>query len=435
VRSESTPRRRRRGEGPSIAPAVLAALLLLLAPLRVDARPTEPTPTTEAPTPAEQRALEATLALAPDAPRSPDDVFVAPVEAREVEAEAAAALARAELAMGQARLEADGRRAAAEAASADEERARTTRDRNRRLLARAEDRLSELAVSAYVTGTDFEMRSLGALLDGDTTDEAGGTMILFSEMLRHQEAAVERAGARLRRSNQGLRAATEALRRREAEAADAALRRTTRERALAAVRDEHRAAVADVAAADAALRRAPRGVPVPLDTPLIGLARLSAEDLSSWFEARGFRSRIPTPIADIARWFIEEGDREGIRGDIAFAQAVLETGGFANRDSVEANNYSGIGHCDTCPAGWTFPSPRDGVRAQIQLLKSYAVRTPTYAQPLVDRRLRGPAGCCATWNELTKRWATADGYGPIVLGLYSSIVDHALARRAAGIGL
>ena len=98
------------------------------------------------------------------------------------------------------------------------------------------------------------------------------------------------------------------------------------------------------------------------------------------------------------------------------------------------NNFSGIGHCDTCPSGWVFPSPRLGVRAQIQLLKSYAIAGPDYSRPLVDRRLRGPAGCCEVWGDLTTVWATDPTYGPKVMLIYSDIVAHALARRGAGQG-
>jgi N-acetylmuramoyl-L-alanine amidase len=112
----------------------------------------------------------------------------------------------------------------------------------------------------------------------------------------------------------------------------------------------------------------------------------------------------------------------------------LETGGFANDDSVYANNYSGIGHCDTCDSGWRFPSPHMGVRAQIQLLKSYALTSPPYVYPKVDSRLRGPAGCCQTWGALTTVWATDPTYGPKVMLIYSDIVAYALARRAAGQG-
>lgn len=75
-----------------------------------------------------------------------------------------------------------------------------------------------------------------------------------------------------------------------------------------------------------------------------------------------------------------------------------------------------------------------GVRAQIQLLKSYAVARPRYVFDLVDRRLRGPAGCCETWGDLTTVWATDPGYGPKVMFLYSGMVEQALKRRANGEG-
>jgi hypothetical protein len=166
---------------------------------------------------------------------------------------------------------------------------------------------------------------------------------------------------------------------------------------------------------------------------IIGMPRLEPEDLATWFEAGSWQPKVTTSILDYATWFIEEGRSEGIRGDIAFAQAVLETGGFTNTDSVVANNFSGIGHYDNLSMGWVFPSPRLGVRAQMQLLKSYAMKKPPYANPLVDKRLRGPAGCCETWGDLTTVWATDPTYGPKVMLLYSQLVDHALDRRAAGL--
>ncbi|MCU1354087.1 MAG: Mannosyl-glycoprotein endo-beta-N-acetylglucosaminidase, partial [Acidimicrobiales bacterium] len=175
-------------------------------------------------------------------------------------------------------------------------------------------------------------------------------------------------------------------------------------------------------------------VPVSLDVPLMGDPRLDPADLAGWFAQSAYRPRVPTPVTDFAKWFIDEGRQEGIRGDIAFAQAVLETGGFANNDSVNANNYSGIGHCDTCAGGWKFASPQLGVRAQIQLLKSYALRGATYVNPLVDSRLHGPAGCCPTWGDLTRKWATAPDYGPKVMEIYAHIVAFALRRHASTIG-
>ena len=137
------------------------------------------------------------------------------------------------------------------------------------------------------------------------------------------------------------------------------------------------------------------------------------------------------PIEFLAEWYIDEGLQEGVRGDIAFVQAVLETGGFTNIDSVFVNNYAGIGHCDTCPRGFSFKSPQGGVRAQIQLLKSYALKKPSYANPLVDPRLHGPAGCCPTWGDLTRKWATAPTYGPRIMAIYTDLMGYALQRHAA----
>ena len=55
--------------------------------------------------------------------------------------------------------------------------------------------------------------------------------------------------------------------------------------------------------------------------------------------------------------------------NLAFAQSVVETASF----SVAAgNNYSGMGVCDSCTGGYSFPTPLDGVRAQMQLLRNYA---------------------------------------------------------------
>ena len=64
-----------------------------------------------------------------------------------------------------------------------------------------------------------------------------------------------------------------------------------------------------------------------------------------------------------------EGQAEGVRGDLAFAQSIVETASFG---VAAGSNYSGIGVCDSCTGGYAFPTPLDGVRAQIQLLRNYA---------------------------------------------------------------
>lgn len=162
-----------------------------------------------------------------------------------------------------------------------------------------------------------------------------------------------------------------------------------------------------------------------------GTSVLAPEELSGWFEARGRRSQAGEPIDQVARYYVEEGDAEGIRGDVAFAQAILETGSFGNRDTIEHNNYAGIGHCSDCPSGFHFGSVQLGVRAQMQLLRSYADPSVEHANPLVDRRLVGPAGCCQGWKDLAGVWAGDAYYGERILAIYQDMLEWVSAARAA----
>lgn len=383
----------------------------------------------------EQRMLEETLALAPtDVPSAPDDVFVDVVTAKEATVDAAEPWFRAQTESQDADQSAADAAAAVVTARAKVDAAVTKRDETKAKLAKERERLSALTVRAYVNGGDVSNEELRGLVEGDTSDPSEGRKVIFGQVLDGQQQIVDDARTASAEATSALARTRTALEddtaTSDGRAATARRKATVAERAKGAYDD----AKSEQTAAELRLRSGPKGQLVPEGVAIIGRSRLSAEDLATWFEASPYRPRVATPIIDYARWFIAEGDAEGIRGDIAFAQAVLETGGFTNTDSVLANNYSGIGHCDLCPAGWRFPTPQMGVRAQIQLLKSYAAPRPQYINDLVDRRLRGPAGCCDTWGDLTTVWATDPGYGPKVMLLYTSMVDHALNRRANGDG-
>ncbi|MCU1499531.1 MAG: Mannosyl-glycoprotein endo-beta-N-acetylglucosaminidase [Acidimicrobiales bacterium] len=422
-----------------VAMSVLATAVVTAGPVEAqDGTGTEAATTSGPPSPEDAeaaRALEATLALAPtDVPPSPDDVFVAVTDAQDALRDALAARFVTTQRAQEASRQALAAAVALDRARGREAAAKDKRDDARLALAAERDLLSELSVRAYVTGADLSSEEYRSIIHGDTSDPAQGRTIMFEHVLTGQEQITEkarlalvRAGNSLTKARAAVAAAREAAELRNLGAAVRAHERADAERA-------HVLAQFDLLQASDRLRSGRVSGTVPEGVAIIGMPRLDAEDLAGWFETSPYRPRVTTPISDYAAWFIAEGASEGIRGDIAFAQAVLETGGFANEDSVQANNFSGIGHCDSCPSGWTFPSPQLGVRAQIQLLKSYAIRKPDYVHPLVDKRLRGPAGCCSTWGDLTTRWATDPGYGPKVMFLYTSIVTYALARRAAGEG-
>jgi hypothetical protein len=62
-------------------------------------------------------------------------------------------------------------------------------------------------------------------------------------------------------------------------------------------------------------------------------------------------------------------------------------------------------------------------------LKSYVYEQPEYKNDLVDRRLRGPAGCCQTWNELSGVWASAGGYGAHIMRIYQDMLEWLFQQR------
>lgn len=165
---------------------------------------------------------------------------------------------------------------------------------------------------------------------------------------------------------------------------------------------------------------------------LMGGAALDAAQMVGWYRSQGYVDLTDAPISQLASWYLQAGAEEGIRGDVAFAQAVLETGGFSSPDSVLLNNYAGIGHCDTCAAGWGFPSSQGGVLGQAQLLRIFAdgspppVPRPVLAALAPSRQSR--RGCCPSWESLTGVWATDPAYGTQILRIYQQMLSFALSR-------
>jgi Mannosyl-glycoprotein endo-beta-N-acetylglucosaminidase len=173
---------------------------------------------------------------------------------------------------------------------------------------------------------------------------------------------------------------------------------------------------------------------------VMGPAVLNAGQLSGWFNAQGYVDLTPATIAQLTAWYIQEGRAEGVRGDVAFAQGVLETGGFDSPDAVGLNNYAGIGHCDSCSAGWAFPSPQGGVLGQLQLLRIFAggqggpAGAPPPVLPALTPAKEGRSGCCQTWESLTGIWATDPTYGAQILTIYQGMLAFATSSGSGGSG-
>jgi hypothetical protein len=189
--------------------------------------------------------------------------------------------------------------------------------------------------------------------------------------------------------------------------------------------------------------------PVPVEastrTPVMQRERLTAAEMTAWFrdhEPRSTSYRASVPVAELAQLFVEEGRAEGVAGDLAFAQSVLETGWFRwpshGQVTPTHNNFGGIGACDggTCTVA-RFPSARIGARAQIQHLRAYAdptVTTSNLAYPLESPRfhLVLPKGRAPYWEQFgSGNWATDPAYGSKILTLHRSMLTYATAEVAA----
>jgi N-acetylmuramoyl-L-alanine amidase len=179
-------------------------------------------------------------------------------------------------------------------------------------------------------------------------------------------------------------------------------------------------------------------------TAIMGEAKATAQQMALFC-----RSKNPAPqltscsLEQLAEMFIEEGKAEGVRGDVAFAQSLHETGYFKFGGIVlpSQNNYAGIGALNGNATGQaaSFPDPRTGVRAQIQHLKAYA-STEALVNECVDPRFslvaRGVAPYVewlgAADNPQGRGWAVPGaGYGTNIVKLLGQIMAQETPQQPA----
>lgn len=87
--------------------------------------------------------------------------------------------------------------------------------------------------------------------------------------------------------------------------------------------------------------------------------------------------------------YIEECRAEGIKAEVAFCQAMKETGflRYGGNVQIEQYNFAGMGSTGPGVRGESYPDVRTGIRAQVQHLKAYA-NTDSLNNICVDSRFR-----------------------------------------------
>ena len=167
-----------------------------------------------------------------------------------------------------------------------------------------------------------------------------------------------------------------------------------------------------------------------------GTSAVTANNLAMYFKRKNgvypifYKNSDAPTIEKFCQIYVEEAKAEGIKVEVAFMQAMVETGWlkFGGAVQISQYNFAGIGALDGGVQGATFKTVREGVRAQIQHLKAYANEKSlnnTQVDPRFHLVKRGSAKY-VEWlgqkeNPNGYGWATAEDYGYKILRLIKEL--------------
>ncbi|KNZ43086.1 GBS Bsp-like repeat-containing protein [Acetobacterium bakii] len=161
-----------------------------------------------------------------------------------------------------------------------------------------------------------------------------------------------------------------------------------------------------------------------IETPIMGGTTVTASELVAYYKGTG--SVYPQSYIDkgvnletFVDLYIQESNEEGVRAEVAFAQAMLETGNlqFGGDVKVGQFNFAGLGATGGVP-GFDFAAKygdnatglQMGIRGHVQHLKCYACSEPLY-QTKVDPRWNDTLRLRAiSVEELAGTWAADTNY-------------------------
>ena len=167
-------------------------------------------------------------------------------------------------------------------------------------------------------------------------------------------------------------------------------------------------------------------------TAIMGKATATAEQMKSYLKKKN--PSVAQSVLDMIPLYLSEGEAEGVRGDIAFAQSCLETGNFTFSGSavnLQQNNFCGLGVTQRGKTGLSFDTPQLGIRAQVQHLKAYA-STDKLRNERIDSRFRYVTRGCAPYvewlgqkeNPQGKGWAAGVKYGEKILSILKAVTSE-----------
>lgn len=154
---------------------------------------------------------------------------------------------------------------------------------------------------------------------------------------------------------------------------------------------------------------------IPLTiTPIAGTASVTLERAQQWAKNSGAQQR----FIDIAPLYWDYGSQSGIRPEVLYAQAALETGlgRYGGQVPPEYNNWAGIKTAtasgDEPEDHEQFSTPEDGVRAHFNHMATYLgfepIGEPHARYHIV--KIISWAGSVTLVEELSGKWAPSPTY-------------------------
>lgn len=176
----------------------------------------------------------------------------------------------------------------------------------------------------------------------------------------------------------------------------------------------------------------------PTSPEILSKPVLDANTLKAWWATQNRKPNITVSMDKLIDSYAAWGTKLGVRYDVAFAQSIIETGYFSfpsyGQLTDKDNNFAGIGACDTCAHGWSFPTADTGVQAQLELLRKYATSDPL-PKGVKDLIGTGVGGCCKTWTQLAGVWASSTVYGISIMTLYDHMLTWLIPQEEMAVGL
>ena len=146
---------------------------------------------------------------------------------------------------------------------------------------------------------------------------------------------------------------------------------------------------------------------------------MTLEEMTDLYETQGaeyprsLKEGGAETIEDFCSIILEEAEEEGVRAEVVYVQAMLETGWLQfGGDAVESQfNFSGLGTTGGGVQGNSYPDVRTGIRAQVQHLKAYASTEELSGNCVESRFDMVKRGSAFMWNGWESRKTQMEAAG------------------------